>query len=84
MTLKSSDAFHRGIGRTKAELASKPSSHAGCLIKRALFANPQKVLPLAKFALKSHALRNLECRNDAPLDLLAGLPGTFAGSTISD
>ena len=29
--------------------------------------------PLTKFTLKSHALRNPEARDDAPLDLLAGL-----------
>jgi hypothetical protein len=28
------------------------------------------------------ALRNLVARDDAPLDLLAGLPSSFAGSTI--
>jgi hypothetical protein len=37
---------------------------------------------LAKFALEAHALRNLECRDDATLDLLAGLPGGFACAPI--
>jgi hypothetical protein len=36
------------------------------------------VFPLAKFALKSHALGNLKRRDDASLDLLAGLSGGFA------
>jgi hypothetical protein len=40
----------------------------------------QQVLPLAKFASKSHALRDLEARDDAPLDLLAGFPSSFARS----
>jgi hypothetical protein len=38
--------------------------------------------PLAKFALEAHALRNAEAREDAPLDLLSGLPGCFARSPI--
>jgi hypothetical protein len=37
---------------------------------------------LAKFAPESQALRNLEARNDAPLDFLAGLSGSFTGSSI--
>ena len=44
--------------------------------------NPQQVFPLAKIAFEFQALRNLEARDDAPLDLLAGLPGSFARSTI--
>jgi len=35
--------------------------------------DPQEVLPLAKLALEAHALGDLECRDHAPLDLLAGL-----------
>jgi hypothetical protein len=42
-------------------------------------ADPQEVLPLAKFALKGHALGDPEC-DDAPLDLLAGLSGQFRTS----
>jgi hypothetical protein len=38
------------------------------------------VLPLAKIALKAHALGDLEARDDSPLDLLAGLSGCFAGA----
>ena len=44
--------------------------------------DPQQVLPLAKVALEAHALGNLEARDDAPLDLLAGLSGRFARSPI--
>ena len=44
--------------------------------------NPQEVLPLAKIALKAHALGNLERRDHAPFDLLAGLSGSFAGPPI--
>jgi hypothetical protein len=36
------------------------------------------VLPLAEIAFESHALRDLKRRDDAPLDLLARLPGGFA------
>ena len=43
---------------------------------------PQQVLPLAKFALKAHAFGDLEGRDDAAVDLLAGLSGGFARSTI--
>ena len=32
---------------------------------------------MAKLALKAHALRDPEARDDAPLDLLAGLPTVF-------
>ena len=38
------------------------------------------VLPLAKIALEAHALGYPEARDDAPLDLLAGLFGSFARS----
>ena len=38
-------------------------------------------LPLAKFALKSPCSA-LEAPDDRPLDLLAGLPGSFAGSPV--
>ena len=37
---------------------------------------------MTKFALKSHALRNLEARDNASLDLLAGLSGGFARSPV--
>ena len=37
---------------------------------------------MTKVALESHTFRNLEARDDAPLDLLAGLPGSLAGSPI--
>jgi len=37
---------------------------------------------LAKVTLEAHTLGDLECRNDAPLDLLARLSGSFACSTI--
>jgi len=39
-------------------------------------------LPLAKFAVEAHALRDLKRRDDAPLDLFARLPGSFACSPI--
>ena len=45
-----------------------------------LFTIPQQVLPLTEIALKAHAFPNAEARNDAPLDLLAGLSGSFARS----
>jgi hypothetical protein len=34
-------------------------------------------------ALEAHALRNLEARDDAPLDLLARRTGSFARSSVS-
>jgi hypothetical protein len=37
---------------------------------------------LAKIALKAHALRNPEARDDAPLDLLPGLAGSLANCAI--
>jgi CDGSH-type Zn-finger protein len=40
------------------------------------------MLPLARFALELHTLGYLECRNDAPLDLHAGFPSSFARSTV--
>jgi hypothetical protein len=40
------------------------------------------VFPLAKLALEAHALRNLEARDHASLDLLAGLSGGFARSPV--
>ena len=40
--------------------------------------NPQQALPLAKFALESHALGHPKCRDDAALDLLAALSGVIA------
>ena len=40
------------------------------------------MLPLAKFALEPDTLGYQECRNDAPLDLLAGFPSSFARSTV--
>jgi hypothetical protein len=33
---------------------------------------------LSKIALEAHALGDLEARDDAPLDLLAGLSGALA------
>jgi hypothetical protein len=41
------------------------------------------MLPLGKFSLKAHALGDLKRRDDAPLDLLAGLSGSFARSRYS-
>ena len=35
------------------------------------------MLPLAKFAVEAHAPGDPEGRDEAPLDLLAGLPGSF-------
>jgi hypothetical protein len=32
------------------------------------------VFPLAKFVVEVHALDDLKCSDDAPLDLLASLP----------
>ena len=40
--------------------------------------NSQQVLPLAKFAFEPHALGDLKRRDDATLDLLAGLSGALA------
>jgi hypothetical protein len=40
------------------------------------------MLPLAKCALEPDTLGYQECRNDAPLDLLAGFPSSFARSTV--
>ena len=37
---------------------------------------------MARFALKAHALRDLEACDDAPLDVLAGLPGIVACSPV--
>ena len=45
-------------------------------------ANPQQVFPLAKLSLKAHALGDLEARDDTPLDLLAGLSGSFPRSSV--
>jgi len=45
--------------------------------KLASVANRQKLLPLAKVTLEPQAFRYLEARNDAPLELLAGLPTVF-------
>jgi hypothetical protein len=42
-----------------------------------LIADSQQLLPLAIVALKAHALGDPEARNDAPLDLLAALSGSF-------
>jgi hypothetical protein len=42
----------------------------------------RRPLPMAKVALKSHALGGLECREYAPLDLLAGLSGCFGYAMI--
>ena len=44
--------------------------------------DPQEAFPLAEFALKAHALDNLEARDDAPLDLLSRSAGRFACSPI--
>ena len=49
---------------------------------RLSYSNPKQVLPLAKFALEAHALGDLKRRDDTPLDLLAGLPGCFAGPPV--
>ena len=40
------------------------------------------MLPLAKLALESCALGDLEPHDDAPLDLRAGFPSSFARSTV--
>jgi hypothetical protein len=54
-----------------------------CYSKEPIQSQPQKVFPLAKFAVEARALGDLECRDDAPLDLLAGLSGSFARSPVS-
>jgi hypothetical protein len=41
-------------------------------------ANAQKVLPLPKFALETHALGDLKCRDDATVDLFAALARALA------
>ena len=40
---------------------------------------PAEGAPLPKFALEADAFGDLECRDDAALDLLAGLSGVLAG-----
>jgi hypothetical protein len=37
--------------------------------------DPQQVFPSAKVILEAHTLGDLECRDDTPLDLVAGLAG---------
>jgi hypothetical protein len=54
-----------------------------CYSKEPIQSQPQKVFPLAKFAVEARALGDLECRDDAPVDLLAGLSGSFARSPVS-
>jgi hypothetical protein len=44
--------------------------------------NPQEFLPLTKVALETHACRNPETRDDAPLNLLPGFSGSLARSPI--
>jgi hypothetical protein len=44
--------------------------------------NLQQVLPLAKFAFEAQALDDLEARDDASLDLLAGFPGALANRPV--
>jgi hypothetical protein len=44
--------------------------------------NTQEALPLAKLSPESHTLGDLEARDDAPLDLRAGLPGSFTRPPI--
>ena len=44
--------------------------------------DPQQALPLAKIALEAYALRDLECRDHASLDLLAGFACCFAGPPV--
>ena len=46
-------------------------------VRNRSISNLEEMLPLAKFALKAHALGDPECRNDARLDLLAGFSGGF-------
>jgi hypothetical protein len=46
-------------------------------IAKISISNQQKVLPLAKLALKAHALGDLKARDHTALDLLAGLPRQF-------
>jgi hypothetical protein len=42
-----------------------------------LIVNSQQVLPLAKVAVEAHALGDPKRRDDASLDLLAALSGSF-------
>ena len=42
--------------------------------------DPQQILPLPQFPFEAQALGDPKRRDDAPLDLLAGLPGSFVGS----
>ena len=62
--------------------AWKPVDCARGARKPCSISDSHQVLPLAKLALKAHACRNPETRDDAPLDLLARLSGSFAGSPI--
>jgi hypothetical protein len=47
---------------------------------RDLISDPQRVFPLAKFALKAQALGNLEARDHAPSICLPDFPAIFAPS----
>ena len=44
--------------------------------------NPQKFLPLPKVTLEAHALGDSKRGDDAALDLLATLPGTFTDGAV--
>ena len=48
--------------------------------KRPSIPNPQQPLPLPQLTFEAHALGNLKRRDQTALDLLVGLPGSFAFS----
>ena len=47
-----------------------------------LFANPEKMFPLSKFAVEANAFRSPKARDCAPLDFLAGFASGFARPPI--
>jgi hypothetical protein len=74
-TLHTSSAI--GIPRTRAQCCRDVDLDRLSKGSHKSISNTREALPVAKFALKANALGNLECRDDAPLDLLAGFPGSF-------
>jgi hypothetical protein len=70
------------VGAALCDASSIPGDEIGSRVRIVINLQPATVPPIGEFTLKAQALGDLEARDDAPLDLLAGFASSFAGPPI--